>query len=56
MITREEADKVLGAICLVCGWCDYVPEDFTGIDPCAGCKVVETADRMWDIVNGEEQS
>lgn len=39
---------VLDAIDIVCGACDYIPEDETGIDPCEGCKVVETAARMLD--------
>ena len=39
---------VLDAIDIVCGACDYVPEDVSGVDPCEGCKVAETAGRMLD--------
>ena len=37
---------VLDAIDIVCGACDYVPEDVSGIDPCKDCRVAEIAARM----------
>ena len=48
---KKTARKVLDAIDRVCAYCNYIPEDETGIDPCEGCKVIETADRMWHIID-----
>ena len=54
---KTRAEIVLDAIDIVCGSCCYVPEDESGIDPCEGCMVVETAGRMNDIIrrNSNEQ-
>lgn len=47
---KSKARIVLDAIDVVCGQCCYIPEDETGIDPCKNCKVVETANRMYEIL------
>ena len=55
-IGRETAKEVLEAIDLVCSWCDSTPEDIYGIDPCAECKVIEIADRMWSSIDDKEEA
>ena len=45
-IDKDLARNTLDAIELICSMCDYTPEDVSGIDPCASCMVVKTADRM----------
>ena len=44
---KTRSDIVLDAIDVVCGECDYTREDVSGVDPCAGCKVIGIAERMW---------
>ena len=54
MVDRKTASEILEAVDVVCGWCGYEPEDASGIDPCASCRVVEIANRMHDIVREKE--
>ena len=53
-VWKTEEQIILEAIDIVCGACDYTPEDVSGIDPCKGCKVVETAVRMHGRLSKEE--
>ena len=46
----SDARKVLDAIDTVCFWCHPSPGE-NEYDPCEGCKVLETADRMWNIID-----
>lgn len=44
-MNAKEAREVLDAIDIVCGeCCEYNPDAY---DPCAGCPVRATADRLW---------
>ena len=49
-MNTKEAREIIDAIDIVCMWCDYRAEDETGIDPCEGCKVIETAERASNVI------
>lgn len=49
-ISKEVARETLDAIDLVCSLCDYIPEDESGCDPCEGCNVVVTYERMMGVI------
>lgn len=53
-ISKEAARETLDAIDLVCSWCDYIPEDESGCDPCEGCNVVATYERMMGVIYEDE--
>ena len=45
-IWKTRAEITLEAIDVVCGECNYAPEDTGGTDPCEGCRVLGIARRM----------
>ena len=51
---KTKSRIVLDAIDVVCGECDYAPEDVSGCDPCEGCHVIEIAARTMNKQEEDE--